>query len=683
MPKINVLDKNVAELIAAGEVVERPSSVVKELVENAIDAGATAVTVEIKNGGISFIRVTDNGCGMAREDIPLAFLRHATSKIHKEEDLESILTLGFRGEALASISAVARVELLTREADASVGYRYRIEGGEEATFDEAGCPVGTTIVVRDIFYNIPARMKFLKKNVSEANSVASIVDKIALSHPEVSFQFIRDGKNELHTPGDNDLRSCIYTVISREFANSLVEVDYQNSGFRLRGFITRPTLSRPTRSLQNFFINGRFIKSRTCMVALEEAFKGSIQVGKFPGCVLFLEIPPNTVDVNVHPTKLEVRFTNEKVIFDTVYYGVKSALSATTDRPQLETGTEDVKQRYLKEELFRPTVAGRDSQLTFANGKQGSGAIPKAPSLAENQKRWPLGGKLQEGPVESTFYQSEKANGFTYERQLPPQEDIPLPEEPPAFLSHGSGSLGAEVWENAAAVAVGKEKPSAPPASAVDASSSAENAGPAKRAAGVSVSAVPPAETAAFRLVGEAFDTYILVQLGEELLLVDKHAAHERYLYEKLRESADAGDRQMLLVPLQVTLSMEEYDAALAHTDVFAAAGFQIEDFGPGMVRVYEVPMVLGESDIGSLVAEIADNIKEKKTDVSPKSLDDLYHNVACRAAVKAHDKSSLGELQKMVEELIFRYNIKYCPHGRPVAITIPKREIEKKFGRV
>ena len=245
MPKINVLDKNVAELIAAGEVVERPSSVVKELVENAIDAGATAVTVEIKNGGISFIRVTDNGCGMAREDIPLAFLRHATSKIHKEEDLESILTLGFRGEALASISAVARVELLTREADASVGYRYRIEGGEEATFDEAGCPVGTTIVVRDIFYNIPARMKFLKKNVSEANSVASIVDKIALSHPEVSFQFIRDGNNELHTPGDNDLRSCIYTVISREFANSLVEVDYQNSGFRLRGFITRPTLSRP------------------------------------------------------------------------------------------------------------------------------------------------------------------------------------------------------------------------------------------------------------------------------------------------------------------------------------------------------------------------------------------------------------------------------------------------------
>ena len=328
MPHIQVLDKHTAELIAAGEVVERPSSVVKELLENTIDAGATMVAVEIQNGGVTYIRITDNGAGIAREDVPTAFLRHATSKVRREEDLEAIGTLGFRGEALASIAAVSRVELLTCAAGETAGTRYTLEGGEDGHLEDAGCPQGTTIVVRDLFYNVPARMKFLKKDVSEANAVAGVVDRIALSHPEVSFRFIRDGREELLTPGDSQLRSCIYAVLGKEFSDSLLPVDYTLGGVHVHGFASKPAASRANRTMQHFFINGRYVKTRTAMAALEQAYKGAIMVGKFPACVLHLDMPPETVDANVHPAKIEVRFINEKPVFDAVYHGLKSALAA-------------------------------------------------------------------------------------------------------------------------------------------------------------------------------------------------------------------------------------------------------------------------------------------------------------------------------------------------------------------
>lgn len=658
MGRIHVLEKQVAELIAAGEVVDRPSSVVKELLENAVDAGSTAVTVEIQHGGVSYLRITDNGCGIAREDVPTAFLRHATSKVNSPEDLEGIGTLGFRGEALASIAAVARVELLTRVGDALEGTRYVIAGGEEEECTEAGCPAGTTIVVRDLFFNTPARMKFLKKDVVEGNAVASVMDKIALSHPEISFRFVRDGKETLHTPGDGDLKSAIYAVYGREFTQGLIPVDYAYGGTSVKGYVSRPAAARPNRSMQNFFLNGRYVKSRTAMVALEEAFKGSLMVGKMPACVLHLTVSCRAVDVNVHPAKIEVRFVNEKPLFDCVYHGVKTALNQgdtprvaqfPTARPPVFAGVQpEVRQLSLSQRQESPAGDVEEQTSRREDGPEPEISVPKLSrpfspsghgtvreSFAATRPIYPAESEPEENPAPPAG--SEKA-GQALPQADPQHEDtVPFPETP---------------------------KP--------------ENA--------VQFEQAPEPETQAepsFRLVGEAFGTYVILESGDDLIWIDKHAAHERMIYEKLKAERGDADCQLLLEPVSVTLEKNEYAAVLEARDLCRKAGFEIDDFGAGTVLVRTAPLILEGEGIADAVMEMAGYLVRSKTDLTTEKLDWLYHNVACRAAIKAGDELSREELTALAAQLAAHPEIRYCPHGRPVSIVMRRRDLEKQFGRL
>jgi len=634
MSKINVLDKHIAELIAAGEVVERPSSVIKELVENAIDAGSSAITVEIKNGGITYMRVTDNGCGISREDVATAFLRHATSKLHNEDDLDNIATLGFRGEALASIAAVAHVELLTITQDELAGTRYVIDGGTEQSCEDAGCAQGTTIIVRDLFYNTPARMKFLKRDVVEANAIAAVLDKVALSHPEVSLRLIRDSRETLHTPGDGKLKSTVYAVYGKEFTSGLIPVNYELNDVKLWGFISKPSAARPNRSMQQFFINGRYIKSRTAMVAMEEAFKGSLMVGKMPACVLHLGISYHSVDVNVHPAKIEVRFVNEKPIFDAVYHGVKTALNQG-DAPSVMALNKPVLPAFPQPEASvqmqfnpaaKPQVADVDSAAQAVAPFVKSSEPPRSYAVSDVHT-----------PKFNTHYE---AKNIEFSEPQPIEQDeqqvSPYLEQP----------VIEEVREP-----VLTEKPAEPEKSK--------------------------------KLVGEAFSTYIIIQRGnDELLFIDKHAAHERMLYEKLKTQNGQAEQQMLLEPITVTLDKNEYAAVLSSIETYAAAGFEIEDFGSGTVLVRSAPLILGGEDVADAVMEIAGYLLSAKNDITTEKLDWLYHNVACRAAVKAGDESSTEELIALAQRLE-QEDIRYCPHGRPVSIIMKKRDLERQFGRI
>ncbi len=635
MPHIQVLDKHTAELIAAGEVVERPSSVVKELLENTIDAGATMVAVEIQNGGVTYIRITDNGAGIAREDVPTAFLRHATSKVRREEDLEAIGTLGFRGEALASIAAVSRVELLTCAAGETAGTRYTLEGGEDGHLEDTGCPQGTTIVVRDLFYNVPARMKFLKKDVSEANAVAGVVDRIALSHPEVSFRFIRDGREELLTPGDSQLRSCIYAVLGKEFSDSLLPVDYTLGGVHVHGFASKPAASRANRTMQHFFINGRYVKTRTAMAALEQAYKGAIMVGKFPACVLHLDMPPETVDANVHPAKIEVRFINEKPVFDAVYHGLKSALAAG-DVP---------KQAVLP---VRPTIGQPQAEQLHMDPP----AAPRSPASH-------IDAILDKPPAQ-------------------PAAPAPaVPSAPPAARPRPVLRDGTDAPYSAAPSYLNIERTSAQPAAAPEPP-------PAPPPVREEPAAPPPAEKASEPVVyvGEVFHTYVIAQMGESLYVIDKHAAHERLLYNQLKATPH-NDAQMLLEPVSVPLGREEYAAVTAELETLGAAGFEVEDFGGSTVLVRAVPLILSGCDAAAAIQEIAGGFVSGKRELTMDKLDWIYHSSACRAAVKAGDSSRPEELRQLAERVLQNDDIRYCPHGRPVCFELTRRELEKQFGRV
>ncbi len=621
MGRIRVLDKHTAELIAAGEVVERPASVVKELVENAIDAGASVITVEIKNGGVSEICITDDGCGFAREDVPTAFLRHATSKIREERDLDGIATLGFRGEALASVAAVARVQLVTRTQDDVAGTCYRIEGGDEQELTDIGCPVGTTICVRDLFYNVPARMKFLKKDVGEANAVAGVVDRLALSHPEISFRFIRDGKDELLTPGDGQLLSCISAVLGRDFAKSLVEVDYTLNGVRVHGYSCRPDAARPNRTMQHFFVNNRYVKTRTAMAALEQAYKGAVMVGKFPSCVLYIDLPPETVDVNVHPAKIEVRFVNEKPVFDCVYHGIRSMLDEDHRPHQVTLPTPQAQQP----KIISPTPARELARQTVY-----------APTVTHT----------------------------------PP---APKPAVPPRPLTQplvmrSSASVFDDGWD-----APTEPKPTAQPAPVTQTVDVAEPP--------IQTTLEQPAETP-IRYIGEVFETYILVQQGDSLFMIDKHAAHERILYNDLKQ-AEQHDAQYLLTPVTVPLSREEYAVLTERFDALSAVGFDVSDFGSGSLLVRAVPSVLFGQDEASLLREIAGGLLGGRREVTTASLDWLYHSVACRAAVKAGNKSTPQELAALAKRVLTEEDIRTCPHGRPVLIELTQKELEKQFGRI
>ncbi len=678
MSKIHVLDKQVAELIAAGEVVDRPASVIKELVENSIDAGSTSVTVEIQHGGVTYMRVTDNGCGIAREDVPVAFLRHATSKVLRENDLDSIATLGFRGEALASVCAVAHVELLTRMADELAGTHYVIEGGEEQSCEDAGCPEGTTIIIRDIFYNVPARMKFLKKDVVEANAIAGILDKIALSHPEISLRFIRDGKEELHTTGDGKLKSAVYAVYGKEFTSGLIPVDYEFGGVKVWGFLSKPSAARPNRSMQQFFINGRYVKSRTAVVAMEQACKGSLMVGKFPACVLHMQLSFSAIDVNVHPSKLEVRFINEKPIFDAVYHGIQSALNQG-DKPDA------MLLQPHKKPILSPFSQPKENAVQMEIPAVGSGKAstpptqiaqpakpiqiptPVQPKVSYNRYLSFLDIEVDEEPPKPTEKREQPVNSTG----IPAVFGQPAPQ---STMLHDSADI---TYEH-------KQTYAESPAPSVPEPISEQKEVVSLEQVVSEPEPIPEPSKQTDRFIGEAFGTYIVLQRGEdELVLIDKHAAHERMLYEKLKAQSGNVSAQMLLMPVTVTLDKNEYAAVLGSLAVYAAAGFEIEDFGAGTVLVRSAPLSLNGSDVADAVMEIAGYLQSSKTDVTTEQLDWLYHNIACRAAIKAGDESSPQELIALVQRLEQNPDIRHCPHGRPVSIVLTKHEIEKQFGRV
>ena len=662
MPQIKVLDKHVAELIAAGEVVERPASVIKELVENSIDAGATQVTVEIQNGGVSYMRVTDNGCGISRNDVPTAFLRHATSKVSTSTDLDSISTLGFRGEALASVAAVARVEMMTCK-EGETGVIYKIYGGEEISLDDAGCPVGTTIIVRDLFYNTPARMKFLKKDVGEANAVAGVLDKIALSHPEISVRFIRDGKNTLNTPGDGDLKAAIYAVFGRDFASGLIKTDYTLDNMSISGYIGTPVAARANRNMQHFYINGRYVKSKNMIAAVEQAYKNSIMVGKFPSCVLNLNIPFNMVDINVSPSKTEARFVDERAVFNIIYYGVKTALNSGDTRPELKLDNIPVKKdNGLHNVAVKPEPLMPKPIVT---------APPKpapAPDFTTNSTDFDT--------ISTDF--APTSNGFTptsnYVEALSQKN---APSEEPVFRSTPVVQYNSKPVRYNLDVVYEESEQKTPTQTTFIEPVVAETADEKTAAITDEPTEIKPE----IKIIGELFTTYIIAECGEKVVFIDKHAAHERILFEKIR--TEEHDSQMLLEPVTVTLAKEEYTLVIENLALIARVGFEIDDFGASSVIVRAVPTVLAGEDVKSLILEISGGFCNNKTTVEIEKLDWLYHNIACRAAIKAGSHSNMTEMAALAERIINHDDIRYCPHGRPVAFTLTKKELEKQFGRL
>lgn len=701
MGRINVLDKHTAELIAAGEVVERPSSVVKELLENSIDAGATQITVEIMHGGIDYLRITDNGCGILKEDVRNAFKRNATSKISVDSDLEKIGTLGFRGEALASISSVSKVQLITKAKEENIGSAYEIDGGEEISFDDAGCADGTTFIMRNLFYNVPARYKFLKKDVAEGNAVASVIDKIALSHPEIAITFIRDNKRVLKTAGDGKLMSSIYAVYGRDFASTLIPVDYELNGMKLTGYISRPTNGRANRNMQNTFINGRFVKSRTISVALEEACKGSIMIGKFPSCVLNLQISPEAVDVNVHPSKIEVRFINERPVFDTVYHGVKSALLRGDSRKEavlnhnntvnikplnpfnlankvinkeppksVQKASEKPRERSIFDELDLPTKTVKYNKINKVSDS--SSVQKKYMEFLENNKKLSENNQTTNNTVCNNI-NNNVINNVSTESKIETKmdevkEDTSLNQEVQKvnpFEELELEKITTEEKKSDVDVVLPTERQT---------NSSSEN---------IEIKTLIDEDKQSFRFIGEAMNTYIIVETdNNKLVLIDKHAAHERIIFEKLKREKGTGSVQLLLIPITVTLEKNEYTVAIEHLDMFKNVGFDVEDFGNGTLIVRSAPSYLRNDDIEDTIIEICGYIAENRKNVMSEHMEWIYHNISCRSAIKAGDSSTAKELIDIAKTVFSDDSIRYCPHGRPVCIELSKYEIEKQFGR-
>ena len=710
MGVINVLDEHVAELIAAGEVVERPASVIKELVENSIDAGAKHITVEIKNGGTTFMRVADDGCGIFRDDIKVAFLRHATSKVKVESDLDSISTLGFRGEALASICAVSRLQLITRNVNEEIGTSYEIDGGEEQSFDDAGCPVGTTFVIRDLFYNIPARAKFLKKDVSEGNAVSNIIDKTALSHPEIAFTYIKDGKQVLRTFGDGKLISAIYSVFGKDFAKGLIPVEYQLDAIKVYGYISKPEHSRPNRNMQNFFINGRYIKTRTAMVALEEAFKGSIMVGKFPSCVLNINLPCEIIDVNVHPSKLEVRFINERPVFDAIYHAVKSSLMKYDSRKKAsfkkETAFNEVQNKFNPfnnaPAILNKPVSNASEQKLIQEPKR---FVPQKTERQKNEAAEPdaLQAKSDDfNPFSDVVFNDVKTGENKPAVSVPESiDDIKVADVTNPFNIFSRQAINNSKEEKSFKPTVKSETVQTSP-HALDKYEKSDNTEKISEKNSISkpkeVDVIVSEESiekskepvlvnnnqTSIRYIGEAFSTYIIAEKNnKELLLIDKHAAHERMIYEKLKSERAADNKQILLAPVTVNLGKAEYDAAINNLNMFADCGFEVEDFGNSTVIVRCSPQYIPAAEISDCITEMADYIAQGKNDIFTEKMEWFYSNVACRSAIKAGNKSTPEELIGIVKHLEEHPEIKYCPHGRPICIVLTKGEIEKQFGRV
>ena len=640
MPKILQLSPHIANLIAAGEVVERPASVVKELLENAVDAGASKVTVEIKNGGMTYLRVTDNGCGMSAEDARTAFLRHATSKLRTADDLAAIGTLGFRGEALAAIASVSRIDLMTKTPGSISGTSLTLEAGSITDEDEVGCPDGTTIIVRDLFYNTPARMKFMKSDSVEGGKAAAAVQMQALAHPEVSFTFIRDGKQTLQTPGTGELGAAVYCVYGRESAN-FVEVSSRWEGYSLRGFVSKPTDARPSRSLQTFFVNDRPVKSRLLIQALEEAYRNQIMVGKFPSCVLHLTLPPASVDVNVHPAKTEVKFLSEKAVFDCVHYGVLGALNKTPDRPQVQLKTPNPPAGNAvpgvpsapkpqddppgkKQDFFRT--------MTAEEYRNFSTAVANTPRVAPAAARPVLQAMNAERPAPTAVRQTVLPPITAYAPPPPPPKPEPVPEQI---------TLPEPIQEE-----------------------------------------LPMPKEIPWRMVGELYRSYVIVEQGDEAFLIDKHAAHERILFEKLRANPTEIVSQSLLSPIPVRLRADAAAQLLSKTELLEGLGFEIDEFGENTVLVRRVPMDLAEGDVADTLLQMADDLLSGRSADTDTVRDELLHTMACKAAIKAGWKTDDKELLALVKEVMARDELKYCPHGRPICITLSKKQLEKQFKR-
>lgn len=695
MPKINVLPREVAELIAAGEVIERPASIVKELVENAIDAGSTAVTVEIQHGGVKYLRVTDNGCGIEREDAPKAFMRHATSKVRDASDLDSIGTLGFRGEALASIAAVAHVEMMTKVRGAAAGTLVQVSGSEVTGVSDAGCPDGTTIVVRDVFYNVPARLKFLKKDATESGAVASIVDKIALSHPEISFSFIRDGKQVYRTPGNGDLMGAVYTVLGRDFAKGMLPVDYSSGGVRVSGFICRPAAARSNRSMEHFFVNGRYTRTRTCGVALEEGYRGALMVGKFPSCVLMLSMPCELVDVNVHPAKIEVRFQSEKAVFDAVYFAVKSTLlkdGELAPKPASHNTASPVTSPF----------AGRTEGEQVPLPKRDAPAFAEMPA-AEFKARFQPEKKPEEKPGAKVQLREEwlppKRREVSLDVEPDPQDFPDLPGRPEEKRKAAEAKRPPEPEEEEQPVlpAFGKEKIASPvayrvgvsadPALDVEFDEEADGGPEAEEAPAAQPpepETVPePAKPAPppVTVFGEVFSTYILCQIGEEFVLIDKHAAHERIRYNRLKAEGETLSRQLLLAPVTVNLSREDHQLALENREALLKLGFEAEDFGGNTVIIRSVPAVMADASPAELFEDALSGLARSHRGLT--AVDEILHRMACRSAVKGGDHNTREELEALARRVASDEEVRYCPHGRPVMIRFTRRQLEKMFGRI
>ncbi len=656
MSKVKVLDQHVANMIAAGEVVENPASVVKELIENAIDAHSSSVTVEIQNGGISYIRVTDDGAGMEKEDAECAFLRHATSKISNADDLECIETLGFRGEALAAISSVSKIDLITKTRESDMGLALRVEAGKVIRKSESGCPDGTTIVVRELFYNTPARMRFLKKDATEAAAVESVVKSAALSHPEVSVKFIKDGRDVLHTPGDGVVKSCVYALFGRDFANAMLDVECEERGMKVTGFASTPTASRGNRTLQFFFVNGRPVKSKMLSIALDNAYKERIMKGRFPTCVLMLDIPLGLVDVNVHPAKTEVKFARERDVFDIVYFGVKSALEKSERR-----------------EIKPPMTVNRPESVD---------------NITENQTR-----------IDMPQAEPEKKEKIDY---LTPREKILDPEEArkslsPTFerksFSGGGFSLHSPMFEKLSKPASVKKTevqeevipdiPEKEPETPVFEPREIRVEEKAVPEAPATVQGEEKEAASNLRYIGEALNTYIIVERGDSVFFIDKHAAHERIIFEKLKAEKGAVQSQMLLTPEVMEQDKAFAAALIENRDELSKLGFDIDDFGDGRIVISAIPDGIDTSDAVAILDSLSDTLRGGARPALPEIMAETMYSVACKAAIKAGQKNSPEELMALAKRVLLSDDIRYCPHGRPVMIEMTKTELEKKFKRI
>ena len=641
MARIIQLSPHVANLIAAGEVVERPASAVKELLENAVDAGASKITVEIRDGGMIFLRVTDNGCGMSPEDARSAFLRHATSKLRTAEDLAAISTMGFRGEALAAIASVSRIELMTKTAGAVFGTSIQLEAGVIQEETEIGCPEGTTIVVRDLFYNTPARMKFMKSDTVEGSRITAAVQMQALAHPEVAFQCIRDGKQVLSTPGTGDLQAAVYCIYGRECAQ-MASVESRWDGYSIKGFVSKPTDARPSRNMQTFFVNNRPVKSKLLTAALEEAYRNQIMNGKFPVCVLHLTLPANAVDVNVHPAKTEVKFLSEKAVFDCVHYGVLAALNKTPNRPNVE---------------FKPNKAPVPAPAAPAK--------PAAPA-----------------PKQESFFRTMTPAEFkTFSAAM---QDAPQPKKQAALETASKMERPANMPLRETVILPTVEKPA--PKKPVE-----ETPQVAKTEVKQPVpEPVPEPEQEMldmpkeipWRMVGELYQSYIIVEQGDEAFLIDKHAAHERILFEKLKSAQEKISGQMLLTPMPVRLTPDAAGELLSNVPLLEELGFELEEFGENTVLLRQIPMDLNPETAAEAVERLAADLMAGRQTNKDTVRDALLHTVACKAAIKAGWHNDEKELLVLVEQVMQRDDLKHCPHGRPICVTLSKKQLEKQFKR-